>query len=112
METETKQERDWRDSLITKVVAYALTGALVLGAGKLYYEMDRKGSQENCQRYGWLMDKSKEEQKKQIRKDLESRSRLFRWSPPLGMNEGLKDYSITLIMKDLEKNCKSKNCKF
>ena len=99
-------ERNWRDSLVTKLTAYVLSGALVLGAGKLVYEINEKKSQENCENYGWLMGQPVEVQRDSIRNDLERRFRSYR--SPL-TSQTMKNWNIDLIIADLKRNCRP-NC--
>ena len=83
--------KDWRDSLVTKIVAYSLTAGLAYGSIELYSYSNKKF----CEGSGWLKTQSIEVQKKYAKK-------AFDESP---LRESMRTFHERTFLSGLEK-CK------
>ena len=81
--------RDWRDSILTKVVASASVVALFLGAAKLVQYENRKF----CEEYGWLKNQPEDVKIKH------ANSYFYRTS----INNGYRELVIDGFLSDLRK---------
>jgi len=97
MTNNNTQRKDWRDSKITKVLAYALTGALVFGEVKLYQSLSGRAEREFEAEYGYLRNQPEAYQLQMVTSNVNRQ--MGRWNS----NGETRDWIIRTYMDKLRK---------
>ena len=91
------ERKDWRDYKITKVLAYALTGALVLGAVKLEQSAARTAEREFETKYGHLRNQSEDYRSNVVASTVNQE--MSGWM----INQETRDWAIRIYLDKLRK---------